>query len=1285
MARVGNLLVSGEYKHYKHSGFTDTITDSYTSPYSPVEGGIAWKPSATAGTISCGDNVDKFYIHTGFSTTISSSFSSPDTAPGDLCWDGSNILSTNKVSPFKHYQHVGITSSINDSYTAPTSGGGMDEATGIAWIDQSGYGYTGVISIGGSYYYYHDGFSDTIIDSYSLGPGVWDRAVACDGGNTLYQESTVCRRRTRLSAVNFQTCNLADPLDSYGIGWDSKDVQWGDASLAGEITLSGTLSPYYISEPAPMFGDVISADLYTQKHYRHRGFSANIVASYSTANNLDTGIAWTGTDVISANMGQNKHYKHSGFSNTITDSYNSPDVDPVGISWDTNNVVSTDTQSDKIYRHVGFSATIFLSYTGPGSNMRGMSWDDLNTYLLSCSNSPAKHYRHDGFSDTIVESYNTIGANPLGMTWDTQHVISADATTDKHYRHSGFTATIRQCYSAEATFPTGLGYMPTELNYKTSTGGITFSGSLTTVKQATPVGLTGTLTLTGALTSDKQESFARSLSGTLTPSGALSTRLGIHYTKSLAGGLSFLVGTESSGIAGTRRDGSDPPPAPQPPHPPESNPTFHLSTLRGRQRFWGIVGTRRSGASPPAPHPPETGITFHLHLSGSFMPEGNLDGTEYIWPTGTFDKGAIFDTMTMDEEVVSGGPDGKVAASRNHPHRGKYYLAVHNPPRIFDAEVATVTADVGGTQVTYVSATGTYTDCLAGMTVKVYTSAGVYKGKVRLRSITSNTLNVAEQDHLDWTIGDLFEIYDVMELWAKFPRVIEDPGNPGTLIFYRDWDVTPVSEAYPMKSSAARCVPIIGPPTCAFLESGSASIYFTAKHSYNVNSGLPPAWWSWAFQSGTPTTSAVVTPGDVAWTAAGTYRVKCAVEDAAPGHTPVATYRYVHIFERTGANAPYTNFRVTNFSGSVSEGGWNAEFEVYDDVDVADFPDGAQIILFAEELLGDYVFGAEFALEDRQNVKYIGYVVSGSVIKDPDTRVVRFRTVGIQMMMQNRDNFSIALDYSADGDATVWEKQSGLSANYAFLNLLMWNSTLMNITDVFLPAYYYENWLSVTHKASEYLAKYQDFERDTLWSQLSTLAADVFARVLVSKFGEVSIVNDPQYTDETNLWADLPVPYTFAAQDWEAPITIEFVDEPVVSVVCVEGIAFDGATASAVIGYHPGELPTYRGKMETKSRCILTSVDEAEILAEHLYSIRNNTYPMILINCLGNYSFLDLVDYGGIQMSLVAADTRYGLAWTDRRLFIESIAHTLDFTTGVLTTQLQLVAFAYLRRPRAGA
>jgi len=577
---------------------------------------------------------------------------------------------------------------------------------------------------------------------------------------------------------------------------------------------------------------------------------------------------------------------------------------------------------------------------------------------------------------------------------------------------------------------------------------------------------------------------------------------------------------------------------------------------------------------------------------------------------------------------------------------------------------------------------------MPGMTVKVYKSTGVYKGKVRLRiGLDATTLPVAEQDDLDWTIGDLFEIYDVMELWAKFPRVIIDPGDPNSLIWYRDWDITPAAAEYPMQIAHNMCVPIIGPPTCAFLEDGSASIYFTAKDSYNVNPLVPPAWWYWRFFEGDTVMSSsnLETPGDVTWTAAGVHRVECQVETDTPTWVGYPAFRYIHIFERTGENAPYTNFKVENLSGNVSEGGWSATFEVYSDSEIADFPAGAQVILFAEEKLGDYDFGSEAPPEYRSEVKYVGYIIDGSVSKNPNSKVVTFNTAGVQHQMKNRDNFSLALDYVAEGTADEWTEQDVLSANYAFMNLTLWNSTLMSITDVFLPKHYYETWPSISHKASEYPIKFQDFPRGTLWRQLDTLAKDVFARIIVNRFGIVSIANNPQDTIEADLWADLPVPYTFSSLDWRAPLEIEFVDEPVSSVICIEGVAFDGATATAVIGYYPGSLPTYRGRIVTQNGCVLSSQNEAEFLAQRRFSVHNSTYPRVILTCLGNYSFVDLTDYGGIQMSLDAADTRFGLVWTNQRLFVVGVSNSIDFTTGLLTTEIELATFATLRQPDAGA
>lgn len=716
----------------------------------------------------------------------------------------------------------------------------------------------------------------------------------------------------------------------------------------------------------------------------------------------------------------------------------------------------------------------------------------------------------------------------------------------------------------------------------------------------------------------------------------------------------------------------------------------------------------------------------------------------------------LTDSLSLGDVTSGYTGGGRTPLSRQHPHRGKYCLAVHVPAMPFDAEVATVTPDVGGTTVTFTNHTGTYTDCLSGMTVKVYTAGGDYKGKVRMRSLSnpanSATLEVAEQDHLNWTVGDTFEIYDVMELWSVFPRVVEatiqnldvdaatDEGGgttglpltghgystddeisvSGTTNYdgifvvlaastanvihitaeyvaenfdgsetvqgtehtsYKDWDI-----AWHTADSGniERLIfPIIGPPTCAFLDGGSASIYFDATKTYVVPGRAKYDYTSdfidqWYFQSGTPNQSGDATAGLVVWGAAGVYRVRYHVYEnvSFPPDYPAASnaYRYVHIFERTGANAPYSDFNVSGLFGGVSDGGWQADFEVFTDADEDAFPEGAQVILFAEEELGDYNFGDNEPASYRSEVKYVGYIVEGSVTVDSEASIVRFSTVGIHRIMQNRDNYSVALDHASA--PSKWEELDDLDANKALAHVIHWHSTLSRIADVFLPSFYYYNWKDISHRTASYLVKYQDFSRATLYAQLNDLAQDIMAQVLVDRWGRVSIANDPQFTDPDNLEPDLPDPVVLTSADWIDELVITFADEPKVSIACVEGMAFDGATVTPLIAYYPGELPTYRGSALTRSGVVLSDQSGANFLATCLFAIANNKYPSVEMQCSGNYSFLDITMFGGIEMSLSAGATRRGIVWSDKRLFIVEVENEIDVRNGTLLTRVKLVCFA---------
>ena len=152
MANVLSVDV-GSVKIYRHTGFSSTIANSFSSP-SDYPYGVSWDGT---NVLSSDSSTDTIYLHSGFSSTISNSFSSPSTAPMGLSWDGTNVLSLDYTSA-KIYLHTGFSSTISNSFSSPS-----DSPYGVSWDG------TNVLSSDSNSdkIYLHTGFSSTISNSFS--------------------------------------------------------------------------------------------------------------------------------------------------------------------------------------------------------------------------------------------------------------------------------------------------------------------------------------------------------------------------------------------------------------------------------------------------------------------------------------------------------------------------------------------------------------------------------------------------------------------------------------------------------------------------------------------------------------------------------------------------------------------------------------------------------------------------------------------------------------------------------------------------------------------------------------------------------------------------------------------------------------------------------------------------------------------------------------------------------------------------------------------------------------
>ena len=184
--------------------------------------------------------------------------------------------------------------------------------------------------------YKHDGFSSTILDSFSS-PGSTPRGLTWDGNNIYSSDSS-------LAKIYKHDGFSATILDSFS----------SPSSSPQGLTWDGT--------------NIYSCDAGSNFIYKHDGFSATITNSFTCTLDDTSGLTWDGSNLYHSD--QSKTYKHSGFSGTITDSFS---LASTGITWDGTDLYRGDNGGNKLCKQDGFSATILDSFSSPGPLPTGLT------------------------------------------------------------------------------------------------------------------------------------------------------------------------------------------------------------------------------------------------------------------------------------------------------------------------------------------------------------------------------------------------------------------------------------------------------------------------------------------------------------------------------------------------------------------------------------------------------------------------------------------------------------------------------------------------------------------------------------------------------------------------------------------------------------------------------------------------------------------------------------------------------------------------------------------------
>jgi len=658
---------------------------------------------------------------------------------------------------------------------------------------------------------------------------------------------------------------------------------------------------------------------------------------------------------------------------------------------------------------------------------------------------------------------------------------------------------------------------------------------------------------------------------------------------------------------------------------------------------------------------------------------------------------AIADAGTGGDSV--GAMRGDFAALTQHPHRARLYLAVKQPRIVWQGTVANDRGyNTGGEKETdfTINITGgankpgfDVTNFLPDATVYIGTSEGGYEhGKCRVRSFDGNNLVVSADMSCVWKAGDYASITDWHELWVRPHRSVID-GDTAT--FYKDWDITVASRAeYP--------VPIMGCDAAAFrdADTGEAVVRFDGSLSYKVQPDSNPyggpgglgwdnqgiASYAWWFEGGTPENSSEAAPV-VTYDAAHPEGVVVRLTVTDRDGLTFSGFRYVFIFDRTGPNAPLSDFTVRRLGGSLANHGWEAEIELFGDtLSLTTLPESARCLLFAEEWFGDAVGSIPMghaAITRRENVKLQGWLQDTRVVQDAEGVVSASAVLrGLQRYLERAANFDV---YWTQMDDTVndWVYfaprppeeggVNGLTVRKALYHLIQWHYTLIGIADVLLP-----------DDHNNYLAGHT-FPGGHLGAQLDSFVKRIQAQWAADKTGALHVFSWPNWLPVMGEMADLRhalyQDVTFTSADM-GKATIQPRIKEAVSAVRIEGTIANGSGYNAwSVDIAPGNSRGFRGSQLTVGQQILGTgggVDtQGYELAMMRYVEESRREESVAFEMCGNYSCFDIIAPAANFKVTLAPPSWRGYSWTGKSFWVTEMDLEVDAENGTIGAKITAI------------
>jgi hypothetical protein len=582
---------------------------------------------------------------------------------------------------------------------------------------------------------------------------------------------------------------------------------------------------------------------------------------------------------------------------------------------------------------------------------------------------------------------------------------------------------------------------------------------------------------------------------------------------------------------------------------------------------------------------------------------------------------------------------------RAHPHVAKFYMSIFKPVCIYTGQIAG-TPTTGARYITVTDISGDITDIEEGFTLKVKDASGNLVCKRRYRSRVGQVLKI-DENTVVWSTSYTIEAYRQRELWTVFPYI--DAAD--SYRFYKDYDVN-----YSDQNVRIPPVAIAGATQVGFLDGASITFTLDGSNSYIMSSvATSISTYAWSCDYGTIAAPTAATT-TITFTTAGQYIIKLTVTDNTGASQ--STYRTFFVHERTGVNAPFVDFDLESIDCSWSNGGCTARPTLRGACDLDTIEDGAYIVIWSE----NWYSGVKQNIGSYGNIRFAGYIMSESIQKSIDTNEVTFELGTIDVLMRNMRMFSISLEAVGSGElAITWYQfpYETLTVARAVHHLWKWHSTLLDITDVYLP-------IEVTST----MAACDDMADGNLFTLVDwTYDNGIFTKLYCDQTGILYLEQDSLILDSTARNA-LDTYLDIITTDWrfEEGLQLDRGMDTKAAQVTASGIASIAGVFTPLIAQAPGEIPgNYGDNILSVERLVLSTQAALNTLVGRLYAIANSDISEIRLEFTGDYPII-MSQKVWYTLTVPASYTHRGYA-IDVRMKCVSIVYRISTTKGTIYPQ----------------